>query len=71
MLSPCTKPAPCVPQLDGTLTSDTLTADMKKLFQIAFQENPNKAMTKNEVYQVARLIPAWHSKDSRTPDIEP
>ena len=45
---------PCVPQLDGTLTSDSLTADMKKLFQIAFNENPNKDMSKNEVYQLVR-----------------
>lgn len=33
---------PCVPQLDGTLTSDTTTAEMKKLFQIGFQEKPNE-----------------------------
>jgi hypothetical protein len=55
---------PCVPQLDGTLTSDTLTADMKKLFQLAFQESPNEAMTKNEVYQLVRCpasLRRWRS----------
>ena len=50
---------PCVPQLDGTLTSDTTTAEMKKLFQLAFQEKPNEWLTKNEVYQLVR-----------TPDID-
>jgi hypothetical protein len=45
---------PCVPQLDGGLTSDTTTAEMKKLFQIGFQEKPNEWLIKNEVYQLVR-----------------
>ncbi|MEI6393265.1 MAG: hypothetical protein WCT12_19445 [Verrucomicrobiota bacterium] len=44
----------CVTQLDGTLTSDTTTAEMKKLFHIAFQEHPNEWLKKNDVYQIVR-----------------
>ena len=45
---------PCVPQLDGTLTTDTTTAEMKKLFQIGFLEHPDEWLAKNEVYQLVR-----------------
>jgi hypothetical protein len=30
---------PCMPQLVGTMTTDTITAEMKRLFEIAYQEN--------------------------------
>ncbi len=45
---------PCIPQLDGTLTGDTLTLEMKRLFEIGFQESPNEWITKQDLTQFVR-----------------
>ena len=52
ILVTCELGDPCVPQLDGTMTTDTTTAEMKKLFQFAIQEKPNEWLRKHEVYQL-------------------
>ncbi len=36
------------------MTTDSQTAEMKRLFAIGFQENPNKWVPKQEVYQIVR-----------------
>jgi hypothetical protein len=54
ILMTCGLGDPCVPQLDGTMTTDTTTAEMKKLFQLGFQENPDEWLTRNNLYQLVR-----------------
>jgi hypothetical protein len=45
---------PCVAQVDGNMTTDTLTADMKRLFEMAYQERPDEWLNRNEVFQLVR-----------------
>jgi hypothetical protein len=69
ILTTCGLGDPCVPQLDGTLTSDTLTTETKRLFEIAFQENPNQWISKHDLSQLVRSpdndLFAWLDLDDK------